>query len=89
MEALLAVQDLATLAKHVHQLKGSGGLYGFPQVTEAAAEAERRVKEHEPLAAIRQGVAALVQLVRRVEGYQPAKERQPREAARGDDTKTS
>jgi len=44
MEALLAEQDLATLAKHVHQLKGSGGLYGFPQITDAAAEAERRVK---------------------------------------------
>jgi HPt (histidine-containing phosphotransfer) domain-containing protein len=88
MEALLAEQDLATLAKHVHQLKGSGGLYGFPQITEAAAEAERRVKEHEPLAAVTQGVAALVQLVRRVEGYQPAKERQPREVSvRGDDAK--
>jgi HPt (histidine-containing phosphotransfer) domain-containing protein len=80
MEALLAEEDLATLAKHVHQLKGSGGLYGFPQITEAAAEAERRVKEHEPLDAVRQGVEALVKLVRRVEGYQPGKERQPRDA---------
>jgi HPt (histidine-containing phosphotransfer) domain-containing protein len=81
MEALLAEQDLATLAKHVHQLKGSGGLYGFPQITDAAAEAERRVKEHEPLEAVRQGVEALVKLVRRVEGYQSGKERQPRDAA--------
>jgi CheY-like chemotaxis protein/HPt (histidine-containing phosphotransfer) domain-containing protein len=90
MEALLAEQDLATLAKHVHQLKGSGGLYGFPQITQAAAEAERRVKEHEPLAAVTQGVAALVQLVRRVEGYQPTRERQPGEtAAKGETTGTT
>ena len=52
--------DLATLAKHVHQLKGSGGLYGFPQITEAAADAEHRVKEHEPLDAVRQGVEAVL-----------------------------
>ena len=85
MEALLAENDLETLARHVHQLKGSGGLYGFPQITQAAAEAERRVKENEPLEAVRQGVDALVRLVRRVEGYQPTKERQPRDpVARGD-----
>ena len=52
----------------------------------AAAEAERRVKEHKPLDAVRQGVEALVKLVRRVEGYQTGKERQPRDTAARTDT---
>ena len=74
VEATLAAQDLAELSRHVHQLKGSGGLYGFAQITHAAAEAERRVTEREPLEAVREAVEGLVRLVRSVEGYDAARE---------------
>ena len=74
MRALLAEQDLAGLAGHVHQLKGSGGLYGFPQITAAASEAERLVKDGGPFETLRHQVDELVRLVRSVEGYDPASE---------------
>jgi HPt (histidine-containing phosphotransfer) domain-containing protein len=74
MRSLLDQQDLAALAEHAHQLKGAGGMYGFPQITAAAAEAERRVVESESLEAVRQGVDELVRLVRSVDGYDPSKE---------------
>ena len=73
---LLAEQDMAELSRRVHQLKGAGGLYGFPQITAAAAEAERRVIESAPLEAVTQSVDELVRLVRSVEGYEAAKERE-------------
>jgi CheY-like chemotaxis protein/HPt (histidine-containing phosphotransfer) domain-containing protein len=74
MEATLAAQDLAELVRHVHQLRGAGGMYGYPQLTTAAAEAERRVVAKEPLEAVRQGVEELVRLVRSVEGYDRQRE---------------
>jgi HPt (histidine-containing phosphotransfer) domain-containing protein len=37
-----AFEDLQRLA---HQLKGAGGGYGFPQITEAAASLEQALKE--------------------------------------------
>ena len=69
MAARLDRQDLAELSGYVHQLKGAGAFYGFPQITEAAEEAERRVKRSDSLEAVRQGVEDLVRLVRSVEGY--------------------
>ena len=37
-----ALEDVQRLA---HQLKGAGGGYGFPQITEAAAALEQAIKE--------------------------------------------
>ena len=71
---LLAAQDLDELGQRVHQLKGSGGLYGFPQITHAAAEAEHRIKDREPLEAVRRGVEELVRVVRSVVGYDTLRE---------------
>jgi HPt (histidine-containing phosphotransfer) domain-containing protein len=83
MEALLDQQDLSELSKHVHQLSGAGGMYGFPQITRAAAEAERRMNGQEPLEAVRRGVEELIRLVRSVEGYEPARELPSRDATTG------
>jgi len=69
-------RELAELAKSVHQLKGAGAFYGFPQISAAAAEAERRIKQAEPVDVVRKGVEQLVRLVRSVEGYAPGLERQ-------------
>ena len=40
LEAALDCDDLVRLRRVAHQLKGAGGGYGFPQITEAAAEVE-------------------------------------------------
>lgn len=44
MQASLASGDLEGLCTLAHQLKGAGGGYGFPQITEAAAELEALLK---------------------------------------------
>jgi HPt (histidine-containing phosphotransfer) domain-containing protein len=71
---LLDARDLDELHRAVHQLKGAGSGYGFPQITAAAAVAEATVKERADLDAVRRDVEALVALVRRVEGYQRTRE---------------
>lgn len=47
IQKALADQDLETLGKLAHQLKGSAGGYGFPSITDAAnaLEASARVDE--------------------------------------------
>jgi signal transduction histidine kinase/CheY-like chemotaxis protein/HPt (histidine-containing phosphotransfer) domain-containing protein len=75
MVALLREVELARLSEIIHQLKGSGGMYGFPQITQQAAEAERRIRHAEPLEQVRRGVEDLVRLVRSVEGFDEASRR--------------
>ena len=62
------------LSQVAHQLKGAAGVYGFMPVTEAAGRVESAVLDAEPLEAITAEVQALIELIRRVEGYEPAKE---------------
>ena len=81
MESLLRENDLAALRQAVHQLKGAGGGYGFPQITERATMAEEQIKAATPdLAAIQKDVQSLIELVRNVEGYDREKERVPAKA---------
>jgi HPt (histidine-containing phosphotransfer) domain-containing protein len=78
MESLLRENDLAALRQAVHQLKGAGGGYGFPQITERAAQAEEQIKAQAPdLATIQSGVQSLIELVRNVDGYDRAREQVP------------
>ena len=70
----LTAGNLDGLRRAVHQLKGAGGGYGFPQITDAAALAEKRVKSNEALASVAQGVNSLIQLIRSVEGYDKSRE---------------
>ena len=72
---LLSRQDLDELRRAVHQLKGAGGGYGFPQITEAAAAAEQRIKAADALDAITAHVRSLIDLIRRVEGYDTNREK--------------
>jgi len=58
-------QDMATLATLVHQLKGSAGGYGFPSITEVAAELEQRAKATEGIDAVTDALRQLVHLCRR------------------------
>ena len=74
-----AVEDLCRLT---HQLKGAGTGYGFPELTERAARAEKAVRgvvgaadrDERALAGIRAEVEDLVRLIRRVEGYRAERE---------------
>jgi len=77
----LQEQNLGELRSAAHQLKGAGGGYGFAQITELAARAEQRVKDAAPLETIAAEVESLIRLIRRVEGYDPLKEKEHRHAA--------
>ena len=71
---LLSRQDLDELRRAVHQLKGAGGGYGFPQITDAAAAAEQRIKVSDSLDAIAAHIRLLIDLIRRIEGYDTNRE---------------
>jgi CheY-like chemotaxis protein/HPt (histidine-containing phosphotransfer) domain-containing protein len=70
LRKLLDSQSLEELRRVVHQLKGAGSGYGLPQVTEYAARAEQCIKNGGTLEKVKRDVDELVQLIRRVQGYQ-------------------
>jgi CheY-like chemotaxis protein/anti-sigma regulatory factor (Ser/Thr protein kinase) len=74
LSALLRDGNLDDLRRAVHQLKGAGGGYGFPEITETAAVAEQRIRAADSIDAIALKVDALIQTIRRVEGYNAARE---------------
>jgi len=65
-------QDVETLRQTLHGIKGSAGMFGFPQITAGAASAESRVKEGGVALAAAE-VLALVELICRVEGFDDLK----------------
>jgi HPt (histidine-containing phosphotransfer) domain-containing protein len=58
--------DTETLKRLAHQLKGAGGSYGFPGITEAAAAVEQALAEGLDEAVLRARVETLAGLCRRV-----------------------
>jgi signal transduction histidine kinase/DNA-binding response OmpR family regulator len=74
IKRMLDEKNLEELRRAVHQMKGAGGGYGFGQITTYAAKAEQKVKDGAPLEAIAGQVEELVQLVRRVRGYEAKNE---------------
>jgi signal transduction histidine kinase/ActR/RegA family two-component response regulator len=71
---LADLHDMPALNTVVHQIKGSGGVYGFMSMSEAAARIESAVREARPIKEAEAEIAALIDLIRRVEGYDPTKE---------------
>lgn len=71
---LIEQENLSGLRQAVHQLKGAGGGYGFPSITELAGQTEEHIKNEASLDQIRQDVGELLRLVRSVEGYNLSKE---------------
>jgi HPt (histidine-containing phosphotransfer) domain-containing protein len=53
----------------VHQLKGSGGGYGFAQLTQRAAEVEKCIKAGESMEIIARQVDWLVKMIQKIEGF--------------------
>ena len=78
LEMLLEMKQDSELRRLVHQLKGSGGGYGFMEITTAAGEIERMIDECAPREAVAARTLALVEILRSVEGFN---NRTSREAA--------
>ncbi|GIW77681.1 MAG: hypothetical protein KatS3mg104_2744 [Phycisphaerae bacterium] len=72
--SLVNQQDLSELRRLLHQIKGAGGGYGFPQVSELAAVAEQSIKLNADLQTIRSQVDELISFFRGVSGYDSNKE---------------
>ena len=66
--------DLEALRQAVHNLKGAGSGYGFAALSEQSARTEDALRAQQSLDRIRNEVDQLVQLIRRVSGYNPAGE---------------
>jgi CheY-like chemotaxis protein/HPt (histidine-containing phosphotransfer) domain-containing protein len=69
----LTRRDLNTLRRLVHQLRGSGGAYGFPDITRLATEAELSIDGKNDINEVSKRVQALLDVVCRVEGYEEPK----------------
>ncbi|MCS7032744.1 MAG: Hpt domain-containing protein, partial [Phycisphaerae bacterium] len=65
----LQTGNSAELLRLVHQIKGAAGGYGFPQITEQASRTEALLKSQSPFDQVQREARALVELIRRVEGY--------------------
>jgi signal transduction histidine kinase/DNA-binding NarL/FixJ family response regulator len=71
---LLDTQNMDELRRAVHQIKGAGGGYGFPTMTQTAAAAEQSIKSSAGVDAIAGQVRGLIDLIRRIEGYDQKQE---------------
>ncbi len=74
MGPAVAAGRWADVRRVAHQLRGSGGSYGFPELTRLAMAVESAVDAGRPPAEVAVAVAAMVGLIRRIEGYDPAAE---------------
>lgn len=61
----IEAQDLQTLGRLTHQLKGAAGGYGFPTITTAAADLEKAIKATQDLEKINAELEALANLCNR------------------------
>ena len=68
----LAEQDLASLGRLAHQLKGAAGGYGFPAITAAAQQVEDSARAGAGCEDLGKQVVALVELCRRARAQTPA-----------------
>jgi HPt (histidine-containing phosphotransfer) domain-containing protein len=72
--SLSASQDMEELRRLVHQLKGAGAGYGFPNITDAAKKTESLIKATAECQAVQGAVNELVELIRGIDGYDPKRE---------------
>ena len=71
MKAAFASNDCASLATLAHRLKGAGGSYGYPELTVAGGEMERRFKAQD-LSDFDQWIGKLSQLTAAAKAGLPA-----------------
>jgi CheY-like chemotaxis protein len=70
-------ENLPEVKEIVHQLKGTGGLYGFMSISQHAARAQEMIESGDAMQSIARHVGVLIDLVRSVRGYQPVSESDP------------
>ncbi len=58
-------QDISKLREFAHQLKGAAAGYGFPQITDSAAELEEGLDQEAAAADLAERVEALIGMCRR------------------------
>ena len=75
MASLLARSEMEDLRQLVHQLKGSGGGYGFAKITHLAAIAEARIANRDTVLQLTAEIQELSDYVRRVAGYDRSREK--------------
>jgi signal transduction histidine kinase len=68
LEASFTRNDFERLATEVHNLSGTGGLYGLMPISDAAAGVERLLQAHADVDAIKRQVRHLIDIIGRVEG---------------------
>jgi CheY-like chemotaxis protein/HPt (histidine-containing phosphotransfer) domain-containing protein len=66
--------EIESLRRIAHQLKGSGGGYGFPRLTELAAVADKSIKQGAAIDQVRKEIDGLIQYIRKIQGYNVAME---------------
>jgi len=74
LERLMKKGRFSEIAFMIHQIKGTGSLYGFPRITELAAAAEEAIEGGNPDHA-KIAIGELIRLIRGVEGYDAALEK--------------
>jgi PAS domain S-box-containing protein len=77
LAAQLDQRALDGLREAIHKIKGAGGVYGFMKLTNAARRAEELLLDAKPFEDVAREVNALMDLIRRVEGYDASKESKP------------
>ncbi len=70
---LLACNNVAALRVIVHQLLGTCGGYGFGPVSGPASIAEESIKSGQTLERITTDINALIEMIRRIDGYDESK----------------
>jgi PAS domain S-box-containing protein len=77
MNEFLKRKELAALQRVVHQLRGASGGYGFDSVTEPATRAEESIKAGNALESITAEINSLIEVIRRIDGYDESKSHVP------------
>jgi chemotaxis protein histidine kinase CheA len=75
MQQLVAEHKMPELRRVIHQIKGSGGGYGFDEITRFATRADELLQQETLPTTVGREVDLLIALIRSVEGYQPSRER--------------
>jgi CheY-like chemotaxis protein len=73
MTEFLEQNDMASLRRVVHQMRGAGGGYGFTPLTELATKAEASINASDNLKSTTADVKALIDVMRQIEGYDERK----------------
>jgi PAS domain S-box-containing protein len=74
LQTLLKEDDMEQLQGAIHQIKGTGGIYGFLPLTEAATRVEQALIGNTSVETAQADVNALIDLIRSVEGYEASRE---------------